>query len=163
MSKWSLISERIQNVHTTSPHTAAAAWSLSHVWLSATPWTIAHQAPLSVEFSTQKHWSGLAFPSPGIFLTQESIPRLLHVPYWQADSLLLVPPGRPISSHSQRQQEKLKWYQRTYNIWAVQGVTLHKTSCCSSVDMCSPWIQGKTEKFSRCSHYLFLCNKLPTT
>ena len=32
---------------------------------SATPWTVAHQAPLSMEFSKQEYWSGLPFPSPG--------------------------------------------------------------------------------------------------
>ena len=32
---------------------------------SATPWTIACQAPLFMEFSRQKYWSGLPFPSPG--------------------------------------------------------------------------------------------------
>ena len=30
-----------------------------------TPWTVAHQAPLSVEFSRQEYWSELTFPSPG--------------------------------------------------------------------------------------------------
>ena len=39
--------------------------SLSCVWLFAAPWTIAHQAPPSVEFSRQEYWSGLPFPSPG--------------------------------------------------------------------------------------------------
>ena len=29
---------------------------------SVTPWTVAHQAPLSVEFSRQEYWSGLLFP-----------------------------------------------------------------------------------------------------
>ena len=36
----------------------------SRVWLCATPWTAAHQAPLSLGFSRQEHWSGLSFPSP---------------------------------------------------------------------------------------------------
>ena len=36
----------------------------SHVQLCATPWTAAHQAPLSTEFSRQEYWSGLPFPSP---------------------------------------------------------------------------------------------------
>ena len=36
----------------------------SYVWLFATPWTLAHQAPLSMGFSRQEHWSGLLFPSP---------------------------------------------------------------------------------------------------
>ena len=31
---------------------------------SATPWTVAHQAPLSLEFSRQEYWNGLTFPSP---------------------------------------------------------------------------------------------------
>ena len=39
--------------------------SLSRVWLFATPWTVAHQAPLSMGFSRQEYWSGLPFPSPG--------------------------------------------------------------------------------------------------
>ena len=32
---------------------------------SATPWTVAHQAPLSMEFSRQEHWSKLPFPPSG--------------------------------------------------------------------------------------------------
>ena len=43
-----------------------------------TPWTVACQAPLSMGFSRQEYWSGLPFPSPGIFLTQESNPGLLN-------------------------------------------------------------------------------------
>ena len=38
---------------------------LSPVSLSVTPWTVAHQVPLSMQFSSQEHWSGLPFPSPG--------------------------------------------------------------------------------------------------
>ena len=37
---------------------------LTRVQLFVTLWTVAHQAPLSVGFSRQKHWSGLPFPSP---------------------------------------------------------------------------------------------------
>ena len=36
----------------------------SHVQLCATPYTAAHQAPPSLGFSRQEHWSGLPFPSP---------------------------------------------------------------------------------------------------
>ena len=36
----------------------------SHVQPCATPWTAAHQAPPSLGFSRQEHWSGLPFPSP---------------------------------------------------------------------------------------------------
>ena len=38
---------------------------LSHVQLFATPWTVAHQAPLSMEFSRQEYWSRLPSPTPG--------------------------------------------------------------------------------------------------
>ena len=38
--------------------------SLSHVRLLATPWTAAHQAPLSMGFSRQEYWSGVPLPSP---------------------------------------------------------------------------------------------------
>ena len=37
----------------------------SHVRLCATPWTVAHQVPMSKGFSRQEYWSGLPFPSPG--------------------------------------------------------------------------------------------------
>ena len=39
--------------------------SLSRVPLFATLWNVAHQAPPSMEFPRQEHWSGLPFPSPG--------------------------------------------------------------------------------------------------
>ena len=38
--------------------------SLSRVWLLATPWTTAHQAPPSMGFSRQEDWSGVPLPSP---------------------------------------------------------------------------------------------------
>ena len=55
----------------------------------ATPWEVAHQTPLSMEFPRQEYWSDLLFPSPGIFLTQGSKPHLLRCrqsPALQADS-----------------------------------------------------------------------------
>ena len=38
--------------------------SLGRVWLLATPWTAAYQAPPSIGFSRQKYWSGVPLPSP---------------------------------------------------------------------------------------------------
>ena len=38
---------------------------LSYVGLFATPWTVARQAPVSIEFSSQEYWSELPFISPG--------------------------------------------------------------------------------------------------
>ena len=40
------------------------AQSLSRVRFFATPWTVAHQAPLSMGFPRQEYWSGVPFPSP---------------------------------------------------------------------------------------------------
>ena len=74
---------------------------LSHVWLFATPWTVAHLVPVSMEFSRQEYWSRLPFsspgdpPDPGILPTRGSNPHLLH---WQADSFTTAPPAKPISS-----------------------------------------------------------------
>ena len=51
-----------------------------------TPWTVARQAPLSMGFSRQEHWSGLPFLLQGIFPNHGLNLHLLH---WQADSLPL--------------------------------------------------------------------------
>ena len=40
-------------------------WLLSHAWLFATPWTLAHHAPPSVGFPRKDYWNGLPIPSPG--------------------------------------------------------------------------------------------------
>ena len=73
--------------------------SVSLVWLCVAPWTVAGQAPLSVEFSGQEYWSGLPFLSPG------DLPNLgielssLLSAALQAESLLSEPPGK---SHTNR-------------------------------------------------------------
>ena len=41
---------------------------------SETPWTVAHQAPLSMRFSRQEYWSGLPFPSSGDLPQPEDLP-----------------------------------------------------------------------------------------
>ena len=64
---------------------------LSRVRLFASPWTVALQAPLSVEFSTQECWSGLPFPSPGDLPDPGIKP---GSPALQAESLPSEPPGK---------------------------------------------------------------------
>ena len=49
------------------PDLGASSGACSVVSDSVTPWTAAHQAPLSMGFSRQEHWSVLPFPSPGDF------------------------------------------------------------------------------------------------
>ena len=59
---------------------------------SATPWTVARQAPLSMEFFRQEYWSGMPFPSPGDLPNPRFEPWSLAL---QADSLPSEPPGKP--------------------------------------------------------------------
>ena len=59
---------------------------------SGTPWTVAHQASLSMEFFRQEYWSGLPFPSPGDLPDPGIEPRSSAL---QADSLWPAPPGSP--------------------------------------------------------------------
>ena len=66
--------------------------SLSRVRLFAAPWTVAHQAPPSLGFSRQEHWSGLPFPPPGDLPDPGIKPRS---PTLQADALTSEPPGKP--------------------------------------------------------------------
>ena len=54
-----------------------------------TPWTVAYQAPLPMGFPKQESWSGLLFPTAGIFLTQGLNLCLLCLLRWQAGSLSL--------------------------------------------------------------------------
>ena len=66
---------------------------------SVTPWTEAHQAPLSMKFSRQKYWRGLPFPTPGELPNPETKPTSLVPPAPQADSLQLShleSPFRPL-------------------------------------------------------------------
>ena len=65
--------------------------SLSLVQLFATPWTVAYQAPPSMEFSRQECWSGLPFPSPGDLPDPGIKP---GSPALQADALPSEPPGK---------------------------------------------------------------------
>ena len=57
-----------------------------------TSWTVARQAPLSMEFSGQESWRGLSCPSPGNLPNPEMEPRSLAL---QADSLPSEPGGKP--------------------------------------------------------------------
>ena len=49
------------------------------------PWTVARQAPLSMGFSRQEHWSALLFPSPGDLPSWGTEPLSLHLLHWQAE------------------------------------------------------------------------------
>ena len=63
--------------------------------LILSPWTVACQAPLPMEFSRQEYWSELPFPSPRDLPDSEIEPRS---PTLQADSLPFEPTGKPSKS-----------------------------------------------------------------
>ena len=67
--------------------------SLSCVRLSATPWTVAYQAPPSIGFSRQEYWSGVPVPSPGTLPDPGIKPGSSVL---QAEVLLSEPPGKPL-------------------------------------------------------------------
>ena len=75
------------------------AWMLSRfscVWIFVTPWTVAHQAPLSMGFSRQEYWRGLPFSSPGDLPAPGIKP---GYPALQEDSLHLSHQGSPNNTY----------------------------------------------------------------
>ena len=79
----------------------------SCVWLFATPWTVTHQAPLSMGFSRQEYWSGLPCPPPGDLPNSGTEPRS---PIFQVDYLPLSHQGRlAMWYHLQRRSLFTQW------------------------------------------------------
>ena len=62
---------------------------------SATPWTVAHQAPPSAEFFRQEFWSGLPFPPPGDLPGPGIKPVTLSSPASASRFFTATPPGKP--------------------------------------------------------------------
>ena len=60
-----------------------------------TPWTVAHQAPLSMEFSRQEYWSGLPFPTPGDLPNPMVDPASLLSPELPSGFCSTAPPVKP--------------------------------------------------------------------
>ena len=79
----------------------------NHVWLFATPWTVAHQAPLSVGFFRQEYWSRLPFPPRGDLPDPGIEPSSPKSPALQVDSLPLSYWGTP--SVCQRYTQIIWW------------------------------------------------------
>ena len=95
-------------------------WSISHfysisthrqnrVWFFVTPWTVTHQALLSMEFSRQEYQNGLPFSSPGDLPEPGIEPRS---PTFQANSLPSEPMGKPF----QTQEKEPQWAAKTFKI-----------------------------------------------
>ena len=77
---------------------------LSHsvVFDSVTPWTVAYQNPLSMEFSRQEYWSRLPFPTLGDLPNPRIEPESLVFPAWAGGFFFFttVPPGKPYKCFS---------------------------------------------------------------
>ena len=75
---------------------------LSHVWLFAISYIVAHQAPLSMEFPRQEYWSGVPFTSPWNLPDPEIETR---PPVLQVDSLSSEPQVKPLNLKAEIIQE----------------------------------------------------------
>ena len=99
--------------------------SHSHIQLFVTPWTVAGQSPLSMGFPRQEYWSGVPCPTPGNLPDPGIEPSSFMSPVlagWQADSLPLRPPRKPVL---------LLNYSYT---WGFPGGSDGKESACTAGD-----------------------------
>ena len=112
-SDLAVAADYIQPIRLLCPWIFQARTLMSDEWKSfccvpffATPWTVVHKAPLPMDSPGKNTRAGRHFLLQGIFLTQGSNSDLLHLLLWQADSLLLVPPGKPAKYWTTRESTK---------------------------------------------------------
>ena len=98
--------------------------------LFATPWTVAHQTPLSMEFSGQEYWSGLPFPSQGNLCFSGIKP---VSPSWQVESLLLSYLRSPWGSVRPEITGPQSWRWRSMSCSSASCPTIHVSLALTSV------------------------------
>ena len=113
-----------------------------------TLWTTAYQAPLSMEFSRQEHWSGLSFPSPGDHPDLETEP---GSPALQADSLPSEPPGKPETFSSVQSLGRVR-------LFATPWTTARKASL--SITNSRSSLKPMSMESVMPSNHLILCHPL---
>ena len=89
----SLVVHRLR-LHTPNAGAHKCAQPLNRVWLCATPWTAAHQAPMSMGFPRQEYWGELSFPAPGDLPDPGIKPMTLVVPALACGFFTTEPPGK---------------------------------------------------------------------
>ena len=89
----------------------------SLVQLFKTLWTVPHQAPLSMGFSSQEYSSGLACAPLGVVLRQESIPHLSSAV--QVVSLPAEPSEKPIIEYNDHQNQDIKVASMLQILWCL--------------------------------------------
>ena len=134
---------------------------LSHVWLFVTSWTVAHQAPLSMEFSKPEYWSELPLlsprdlPDPEIELMSPVSPAL------QADSL----PTEPQTPHVVYPFQKVNWHYSCPDFLFINILILFK--CLTTWPKCWPICIISCRIFgyngsNQSKKTNVLCDRLPT-
>ena len=103
---------------------------LSRVWLFETPWTVACQPPLSMEFSRQESWNGLPFPSPWDLPDPGIGPLTPTSPTPHVDSLLLEPLEKPHKSMT-------GVYSIVYSIFQALPRVMKRKSCQLKEELCN--------------------------
>ena len=99
--RWAIITPKhvLAEFYHLDTSTYALVYACMHAQLCPTlcnPWTVAHQASLSMGFPRQEYWSGLHFLLQKVFRIHGSNPSVLCLLHWQAGSLPLAPHGKPI-------------------------------------------------------------------
>ena len=108
---------------------------LSRVQLFATPWSVGHQAPLSMGFSRQEYWSGLPFPPPGYLPKPGSKPTSLASPALAGGFFTTVPPGKP--NHTFKALNFA--HDLSYHFMSAFNQALHQTPHTQYLQPC--WLQ----------------------
>ena len=91
--------------------------ALSHVQLSATPWTMAHRAPLSMRFPRQEYRSGLPFPTPEDLPNSGMELTYLTSPVLAGGLFTTGPPRKPRLTQKTRKKPSLK---HVYSVWFMK-------------------------------------------
>ena len=120
-----------------------------------TLWAVACQPPLSMGFSRQEYWSGLSYPSPGIFLTQRIKSMSLCLLHWQAGFFLpLVPQGSHYwgiidNENCAYLKDTVWWFHVCTHCEVITTVKLIKIS------MGLPWWMSGKESAFQCRRHRF--------
>ena len=103
----------------------------SNFLLFATPWTVAHQAPLSMRFPREEYWIGLPFPSPGNLPNPGTEPCISCVSCITSRFFTTDPVIRS-KSHSHRVIMWISWHQATAFPIALHCLMQFKLCLCVS-------------------------------
>ena len=121
------------------------------IWLFVTPWTVAWQVPLSMEFSRQEYWTGLPFPTPED-LPDPGIESTSHA--LAGGFFTTTPLGKtPCLGHASKQKRKIGGKKKKLKHFALVKFINH-SKCSSILSSCFLW--GNFCSFFRFGELLFL-------